>query len=202
MVPIYDSDVAEERWSRSEWGHYELWEKVEQRARRHNRLWIACTVVVFLALSSVPILMDRSSKWATLSSVRRLGQEINHMKREAAIEHAAYRIRFAGNGSLEYRIERVESCSDPESSGTLLGKHVLIPGSGYVLLSPDHGESLGIPGLLEEFCYDPLRGSMANREGDTVSGFGVIPAADLGSGRLDRMSLLVLGGPSAEVSFE
>ena len=35
MVPIYESDVAEERWSKSEWNHYELWEKVEQRVRRH-----------------------------------------------------------------------------------------------------------------------------------------------------------------------
>lgn len=202
MVPIYDSDVAEERWSKSEWGHYELWEKVEQRVRRHNRLWIGCTAVVFLALSSIPIVMDRGPKWRTLSSMRRLGQEVNLMKREAGIRHVAYRIRFAGDGSIAYRIERVASCSDPAAAGTLLRSDVLIHGAGYVLVGPARGKALGIPGLLESFCYDPEQGNMEASKGDAVSGFAVIPAQDLAAGRLDRMSLLVLTGASAEVSFE
>lgn len=50
MVPIYDSDVAEERWSKAEWRNYELWEKLEQRQIRKKRLWIMATILVFLMI--------------------------------------------------------------------------------------------------------------------------------------------------------
>lgn len=124
------------------------------------------------------------------------------MKREASIDQSAFRLRFAARGALDYQVERVRSCSDPEADGVVVKSGTLIPGKGYVLMSPDRGKGLGIPGLIEELCYDPLRGSGAAGAGSSVSGFAVIPGADLEAGRLDRMSLLVLSGASAEVSFE
>ena len=50
MVPIHDTDVAEERWSQAEWENYELWEKVELKLKRKKQLWILATFLVFLAL--------------------------------------------------------------------------------------------------------------------------------------------------------
>lgn len=205
MVPIYDSDVAEERWSRSEWNHYELWEKVEQRIRRHNRMWIAATILVFLGLSSVPIVMEQKPKWVTLASMRRLGQEINQMKREAGLNRTAYRIRFAGSGSLDYRVEQTARCDDPGSAAKTVRTGSLVSGThaaDYVLLSKKAGEEISVPGLLEEFCYDPLTGSAPFSRGESITGFGVVPAKDLTANRLDRLSVLLMSGPSAEVSFE
>ncbi len=205
MAPIYESDVAEERWSKTEWNHYELWEKVEQRVRRTNRLWIAGTVVVFLVLSSIPIVMQKGPKWATLGSLRTLGETINAMKAEAAIEHAPLRIRFPGDGSLNYQVEKVEHCGENVPPGKMVRSGSLVkPGQAadYVLLSRARGESLGVPGLIEEFCYDPLSGSLPAKRGETITGFAVIPSVDLAAGKLDRLSVLLLNGDSAEVSFE
>ncbi|MFL5815432.1 MAG: hypothetical protein ACJ763_17790 [Bdellovibrionia bacterium] len=205
MVPIYESDVAEERWSKTEWNHYELWEKVEQRIRRYNRLWIAATVFVFLLLSSVPIVMDQYPHWTALAATRRLGQEVDHMKREAAMAHVPYRIRFLKSdvSGVSYQVEKVDQCSSPQ--GTIVRTGALVSASQvtqYMLLSRQMGESLSIPGLLEEYCYDPLRGSDPAARGENVSGFAVMPVKDLADHRADRIAVLLLTGPSAELSFE
>src|SRR5262245_34313847 len=102
MVPIHDTDVASERWSKAEWEHYELWEKIEQRYRRRRRLWILGTVAVFVALSSIPVIMDRWPHWASVTASRKLASEINALKRDASIEHQAFRLRFEGKGALSY----------------------------------------------------------------------------------------------------
>jgi hypothetical protein len=198
MVPIYDSDLAEDRWSKAEWNHYELWEKVEQRARRKDRLWIAATAVVFLLLSSVPILIDQKPKWETLSALRNLGQQLNWIKRQASIHRDAFRIRFAGDGSSNYRIEELKDCS--QNSGPLIREGSL-RSSEYVFLTRARGESLGIPGILQEFCYDGFTGSAVYKQGESVAGFGMLPVIDLHS-RMDRLSLLLVTGPSGEISFE
>jgi hypothetical protein len=214
MVPIYDSDIAEERWSEAEWSHYELWERVEQRIRKHNRIWIAVTLFVFLLLSSIPIMIEQRPKWRTLSAVRRLGQEINQIKREAALSREAYRIRFEGSGSLSYVVETAPHCSGPGSgvggasgdspvfrplrSGSLLKSDA----ASYALLSREQGNQLNVPGLLESFCYDPLTGSSTSSGGEGVAGFAVVPVNDLAAGRIDRLSVILLSGPSVDLSFE
>jgi hypothetical protein len=198
MVPIYDSDLAEDRWSKAEWSHYELWEKVEQRVRRHNRLWIVATAFVFLLLSSVPILMDQRPKWKTLSALRHLGQELNWIKRQASIHRDSYRIRFANDGSSNYKIEELKNCFEP--SGPVVRQGTLADDE-LVFLSPAQGQALGVPGLLNEFCYDALTGSAVAARGETVAGFGMLPVKDLHQ-RMDRLSLLLVTGPSAEISFE
>lgn len=207
MAPIYESDVGEERWAKSQWNHYELWEKVEQRLRRHNRLWIAATAVVFVLLSSIPIVWDQSPKWHTLSITRSLGQEINRVKSLAGIEHQAYRIKFAGNGSLDYRIESAATCDAfSRAPGTWVESGSFLPPKAkpgeYVLLSAAQGEKLSVPGLTDEFCYDPLNGSAAQSRGESIIGFGIIPSQDLSESRMDRLSVLLSSGASADVSFE
>jgi hypothetical protein len=205
MVPIYESDVAEERWSKTEWNHYELWEKVEQRIRRYNRLWIAATAFVFLLLSSVPIVMEQYPHWTALAATRRLGQEIDHMKKDAAMAHVPFRIRFlmSEDNGVAYQVEKVEQCTSP--SGTIVRTGALVSVSEvskYRLLTRQMGESLNIPGLLEEYCYDPLKGSGPAAQGDNVSGFAIAPVKDLTDRRTDRIAVLLLTGPSAELSFE
>ena len=201
MVPIHDTDLAEERWSKAEWSNYELWEKIEVRLRRMRRLWIAATIVVFLMLSSVPIVMDRAPKWRALRFSRKLAQEINWLKREAGTEQRPYRIQFKKDGSLDYAIEKLQKCGDP--SGVSVKNSSLNAGAGgFVLLSAVRGSELGIPGLVDSFCYDPLQGSDATTKGEGLVGFGILPVNDLTAQRTDRLSVLLLRGQSAEISFD
>src|SRR6185437_11560801 len=94
MVPIHDSDVGEQRWSKSEWENYELWEKVELRLKRQKRLWVFATIVIFLGLSAVPIVIERWPKWSSRSMAVTLAREINRMKRDSSIGRSAFRLRF------------------------------------------------------------------------------------------------------------
>lgn len=200
MVPIYDTDVAEERWSQSEWEHYELWEKVELRIRRQKRFWILAACIIFISLFAIPVVGDRRPKWESLSIVRQLAKELSVIKREAAIEHSAYRIRFIDDQTLSYVIERSSSCS---LSGSAVRSGKLVSEAGiFVLLNKEKGDEAGIPGLIKEFCYDSLSGSEPTSFGHSVTGFGVIPVKDLTNKRFDRLSLLLLSGASAELSFE
>lgn len=206
MVPIYESDVAEERWTKAEWSHYELWERIEHRIRRHKRLWILATILVFLVLSAIPTVLEQGARWTCLSATRRLAQEITRMKREAAIEHAPYRIHFLSaqdENSVIYQVERVEKCSS--TTGTLIRTGSIVSASQtslFRLMSPQTGAKLSIPGLLQDFCYDPLLGSSPFAQGEVTAGFAVIPVKDLADHRIDRMSILLLNGPSGEASFE
>jgi hypothetical protein len=203
MAPIYDTDLAEERFSKDEWGRYELWEKVEVRLRRRKRLWIGAACFIFICLSSVPIVMDRSPKWKALAASRRLGQEINRIKRDASTQHAAYRLRFKGDGNLAYVIEKSENCSSAVASSEREG--ALVYGndaSQFTLVSPKTGDELGISGFVESICYDYLSGSDAILRGEPLVGFGIMPVNDVTEKRTDRLAILLASGPSAEISFE
>jgi hypothetical protein len=198
MVPIHNTDVAEERWSQAEWENYELWEKIEQRLKKRKRIWILFTVIVFLILSAIPIFMDRWGKWESRFITRQLAQEINWIKTAASIDHAAYRLRLAEGGNLSYIIDRLENCSI--SNGIQVRSGELAkggPSREYLWISKDQGVELGIPGLVGEFCYDSLAGAR-----ETGIGFGIIPAKDLTEKRMDRISILLLMGQSGEISFD
>lgn len=205
MVPIHDSDIASERWSQAEWQHYELWEKIEVKLRRRRNLWILLTAVVFLGLSSIPILVLRWPKWTSLRAARHIGEKVNELKRRAGTENQAFRLEFAPDRKLSYSIVRVPSCSSPSGSGTVVASGSLLGArhfEGYVLLSPEQGAAFGIPGLVSAFCYDPLAGSQSTPQEQAISGLGVISVNDLAEKRGDRMSLVIFRGPTAEVSFE
>jgi hypothetical protein len=205
MVPIYESDVAEERWSKTEWNHYELWEKVEQRIRRYNRLWIASTALVFLLLSSVPIVIEQFPHWTALAATRRLGQEIERLKRDAATAHVPFRLIFLKDGidGVAYQVEKVEKCNSPVGTVVRTGSLVSPKHIGqYQLLNHSQGEALSLPGLLERYCYDPLEGSEPAARGNDIAGFAVAPVKDLAEHRVDRIAVLLLEGPSSELSFE
>jgi hypothetical protein len=201
MVPIHDSDIAETRWSQAKWERFELWEKIESRLRRKRRAWIGGTAVAFVLLAAIPVLRDRAPKWTSLTAIRRLASEINALKREAMAQRAAYRIRFKGEGSLGYAVERSRSCAEPAFEPVREGN--LLPGEGdQRLVGPSDGIRLSLPNLAEELCFDYLSGNHAVIRNRPVFGFGVAPARDLTEPRTDRVSLLVVSGPSAELTFE
>jgi hypothetical protein len=203
MAPIYDSDLAEERFSKNEWNQYELWEKVEVRLRWRKRLWIAAACVGYLCLSSIPVVMDRMPRWKALTATRHLAEQINRIKLEAASSHSAYRIRFKGDGQLSYVVERTPSCSAGTSEVVRSGELMHETEAGqYVLVGPSQGNDLGIGGFFESFCYDYLSGSDVVLRGENLAGFGVMPVNDLTSKRTDRLAVLVVTGPSAEITFE
>lgn len=209
MVPIYESDVApehKERWSEAEWKHYELWEKVELRLKRQRRLWILSTVFVFLLLSSVPIVLDQRPRWSAVSATRSLAQEINGLKRGAGLSGKAHRIRFIAPPALQYVVETAPSCGSGQWAVTAERS---LAGSGRLeLITEEQGRSLGYGSLLSSICYDPLNGATwgigSNPSSARISaaGFGVAPVNDLTNGRTDRISFLVLTGPSAETVFD
>lgn len=208
MVPIHESDLAEERWAKVEWQNYELWEKVEGGLRRRRRLWILGTLVTFLSLSAVPIVMERGPKWRSRTATRRISQVLNEMKREASVARKAYRFRFLEAGKFDYVIESLESCRVPASpvQASQEVRRGEIP-QDWVLkdltwLPSARAEEFKIPGVVSQFCYDSHEGSELNLPEDQVKGFAVLPVNDLAEGRVDRISVLLLTGPSAEVSFD
>jgi hypothetical protein len=202
-MPIHESDIAEERWESARWSHYELWEKLELRLRRRKLLWISATVVVFLALSSVPIILDRAPKWTAMSLSRRLAQLINGMKTEASVRHSPHRIRFAAGGALDYEIEKIASCDDPKP-GAVIRAGTLQPerGEAFVLVTPEQAPVLELPGVVSSYCYDPTAGSSPAAAGKALVGFGIVAAKDLTEKRSDRLSVLLIQGASGELAFD
>ena len=203
MVPIHDTDVAEQRWSDAEWETYELWEKVEARLKRKRRLWIVGTIVLFLVLSSVPIVVSRAPKWKTRSIARQLALEINQLKKDASVQRTAFRLSFPSPSSLTFLVHRMNGCGLPEAD--LVRTGVLtqdVRGADYMILRKQDGSDLGIPGLVQEICYDPLNGSNQDGAQSSAVAFGIIPVKDLTEKRLDRLTVLLLTGLSAEISFD
>ena len=199
MAPIYDTDIAEERWSRAEWSRYELWEKVEVRLRRRKRLWILATSLAVFALFSVPIVTDQRAKWDSLATARVLATEINWIKREASIQNQAFRLVFPA--SNRYRVEKVTSCSSGTLDAVPVREAALAPPpQALSILGSEKSPEIGISGLVTEFCYDPLLGSEATA--NSTAGIGIIPSADINSARTDRLSVLLVSGPSADISFD
>jgi hypothetical protein len=201
MCPIHETDQAEERWSQAEWEHYELWEKIEARARRIRRLWISGAVLAFFVLSAVPVIMDRGVQWKALSASREFGQKLNGLKREAGERQQAFRVRVHPTRAVALALEWGPRCDSP----------LFLPAQDLLLLESDparerlafiraeRGKELGIPGLLDEFCYDPLLGSRQTPGDLDLAGFMIGPVSELAP---ERVASVLLHGPFAEISFE
>jgi hypothetical protein len=204
MAPIYDTDQAEDRWLKAKWDQYELWNKVELRLRRQKRLWIISTFIVFIMICSIPVFMQKWPKWVGMFAARELALLVNQIKKDAGLKHLAFEISFDFNQTLKFQIHKKNTCDEVGPGQLVQSGYVLdelLLGS-YVLIGAETGEKLGIPGLKTKFCYDPMSGSTVTSKTDDVIGFGIIPAKDLTDNRSDRVSILLLTGPNAELSFE
>jgi hypothetical protein len=204
MAPIHDTDLAEERWSKAEWEHFELWERVEQRMRRRRIKLNIAVALLFLVIVAIPPAMDRWPYWEAQRLNGRLTEVLGGLKRRAAIEHLAFRIRFDLEGSLSYSLERAPNCSEPGEvvdRGKLTESARLL--TKYQLVSPTVGEAEGIPGLVDRFCYDPMKGVDFPRDGSSKPvGIAIAPVKDLAKGRRDRVSVLLISGTFGEMSVE
>lgn len=210
MVPIHDTDVAEERWSQAEWEGYELWEKIEARHKRKRRLWIFSTVMMILALSAIPMVYQKWEKWATRSLAQQLAVKLNQMKALAGIQHLPFRVRLLqGRESLDYVVEKLKACSDVKGEVIETGSLQLTRVQNrYTWLTPEKGKLLGVPGLSSEVCYDPLLGIQASSLNDQkiidkkLVGFGILPVKDLANHEMNNLSIILLTPPQGEVTFE
>ena len=203
MVPVFETDLKDRENLSVDWQHYELWEKIEQRRRRAKRFWILGTLFVSFCLLSVPTVIENRAKWGARVLSRQLALRIVKMKTEASTHRLAQRIVFSPDGSLSYRIESVERCNVPESSGAGFPE-VLNKGPKadlFRLILPSQGDGMGIPGLVTSFCYDPVEESAALTQEEEALGFGFISVKDLSEQRPDRVSIVLLRGKSAEISF-
>ena len=203
MVPIHESDVAENRWKDSEWSAYELWEKVEVKLRNRRKRIIALTVLLFLILSSIPLIQDRKEKWEGLSVMRKLAVGINDTKVEASRLGHPLRIELTQNEEgVFFRVFKVTDCGavgEEIRSRRLLDQ---VDSKKFSILDPALGYELGIPGIVQQLCYHPINGNTVLPEALPTQAFGILPVKDLTEHRTDRVSFVYLAGNSAEISFD
>jgi len=202
MAPIHETDIEKNRWDRESWRNFELWEKVESRIRRKNRNWIVIAALQFLLFSSVPVFRDSMPRWAGIVMVRNLAEKINIMKSEAVKRKMAIRLRFESVEDGTFVLEMVESCAS--LSGTIFQREALRAESwlGKVRrVSSFEARESGIPGVVDEICYDPLVGAGFNNDTVKKSAFGFTPIGDLEASRLDRVELLLMSGETLKISF-
>ncbi|NDD91359.1 hypothetical protein EBZ37_04670 [bacterium] len=201
MCPIHETDSASERWSKAEWEHYELWEKIEARARRIRRLWLAAGVLCFLVLSAVPVIKDRKFQWKAFSAARHFAQHLTALKREAGGRQQAFRLKIDPTKPLSLTVSWGPTCSSPLffSAGSIELLSADSVRDELIWIDSRRGKGFGIAGLLEEFCYDPVHGSQQTQREQDFAAFMISPVKDLSP---DRFGSVLLSGPSAEISFE
>ena len=203
MSPIHDTDSPEERWSKAEWEHYELFEKLEARLRRKKRWGLIAGFSVFLFLSAIPVVIDRAPQWLALKATRELAEQISRLKREAGIRELALRLRVDPTQPLKLLVEKAPRCDsanfEPDQEIELLAGDARR--STLSWLDPVRGKDVGIPGLLSQVCFDPLSGSDAANLPGGAGGFVILPVKELTESP-DRYAVILLTGPSAEISFE
>ncbi len=206
MVPVHDSDVAENRWREGEWRQFELWERIEQRLRR-KRTWIISGVVfVFLGLLAAPVIQDRVPQWRASQAMRMLAVRINQMKIDSASLGVPLRLRLEASAEgPSFQLEKVESCVKGEEGKVLLwGGGSLFEDAEvarqFVVL--DEAAGVGLDRLTTEFCYDPLRNEPLPTGPFSREAMGLAIAKDLTDRRADRFALLNFTGQFAEIDFD
>ncbi len=203
MVPVHESDVAENRWKDSEWSAYELWEKVEVKLRNRRKWIIALTVLIFLILSSIPLIQDRKEKWEGLSVMRKLAIGINETKVAASrLDHPLRMVLAQNEEGVFFRVFKVSDC---QSVGEEIRQRRILDreeSKEFKILDPQLGERLGIPGIVQQFCYHPIDGNFMLPASLPTQAFGIVPVKDLTDIRTDRISFVYLAGNSAEISFD
>ena len=202
MVPIHESDVAENRWKDDEWRQFELWERIEHRLRR-KRTWIILAVaLIFVGILGAPVIEDRLPKWRALNAMRILAVRANQMKVDAASLGVPLRLRIENSADgPQYVIERVDRCDISAMARVWGGGPVFENhdrGTDFVVFEPREASAFGLERVTTSVCFDPL-GTEANEQ---VQALGILTAKDLTDRRLDRVALLNFSGLFAEIDFD
>jgi hypothetical protein len=204
MVPIHESDVAENRWKDDEWRQFELWERIELRLRR-KRIWIVLAVAfVFVSILAAPVIEDRLPKWRALNAMRTLAVRANQMKVDAAALGVPLRLRIEDSSDgPNYVIEQVDRCEGAANAQVWGGGRVfepgdVVPAKDFVVFSPGEATTFGLERVTTAVCYDPLGIGAIDR----VQAIGILTAKDLAAKRLDRVAFLNFSGLFAEIDFD
>lgn len=206
MVPIHESDVAENRWKDDEWRQFELWERIEYRLRRRRTWIIAAVALTFIAILAGPIIQDRTPKWRALGAMRALAMKANQMKVDSASLGVPLRLhlRTTAEGP-EFLVERVEACLEkpaPISENRIWGGGKLIQkrevASEFVVLTPENASSLGLERVVTSLCFDPMKSEAKN----ATQAVGILSVKDLAVRRTDRVAFMNFSGLFAEIDFD
>jgi hypothetical protein len=212
MVPIHESDVAENRWKDDEWRQFELWERIELRLRRKRTSIILAVLFIFVSILAAPVIADRLPKWFALNAMRVLAVRANQMKVDAAALGVPLRLRIENSAEgPQYVIERVDGCGSNHgfSNGIVEAKPARVWGGGplfenperaadFVIFEPKVATALGLERVTTDVCYDPLGTDAANG----IQALGIMTAKDLAEKRLDRVAFLNFSGLFAEIGFD
>lgn len=204
MVPIHESDVAENRWKQTEWSHIEFWEKIEVKLRRRKTIIILLVITLFLFLISIPVLMDRLPKWRAYGAMRRLTVLLDQVKLQAAREGASYRVDFINQETGPVaQVFKVSDCSKVEATSTWVYDFLIFDSpktsTQYRFLSTTEAKNLGLERVEQSFCYDSAKGYLMDEQ---IHAIGLISVKDLTVQRVDRLSFVNIRGKSAEISFD
>ena len=196
MAPVHDTDVAQNRWEEAQWRNFELWEKLEQKEARKKKIWVVSTILLFLCLSAVPVILDRTPKWESRKSARELADHLVELKALAATTHYSYRFRIIDADSLEFQIEKLLSCR--QGSGTVVRKGKLAASSSRVaLVDQSRAALLNLNDSISDFS----QGSFSHSNVGNRRAFVFIPAKDLTERRDDRISVVSISGQDARITF-
>lgn len=211
MAPIYDTDVAESRWKQAEWRQFELWEKIELKARRRVRWIIAFTCVLFLAISAVPVVQQALPKWQTLRELRKVAQAFSALKTKSIQTKQPLRWVFlninADQNIAEVRENKVSNCTELNQTE----KDTSILQIRGVWVDQAMVNRFGFTGIAQSLCFDPIQGLFADGKSINekvsasialVSDRDVKTDVERNGQTLPSLSLLTLTGDSAEISFE
>lgn len=205
MAPIYDTDLGQQRWEKTQWEQVELYEQIQKRERRKRFLWIALAVVLFLIASSILVFQDRYVKWKSMRAARVLATSLQQMKTLAAKERTIYQMELtdSAEGGLSMLQYPVKNCGAAMPKEGVI--HIFLSRT-QTYLTAEAATKLGLENIASTLCYDPLKGFTAeNHAGSLVTGpigIAIGPANDLTTSRLDRFSTLLIDGESAEISFD
>ena len=207
MAPIYDSDIAAERFAKDQWRTTEFWDKVRQRERLKRNAWIFTTAMVVILLSGIPVNWERSPKWATWAAARSLATQIQQMQRLASVRHSALTIVFDPNmdstHGLHFDIQEGVSCDLPHDRSIASGALLPEPRPDDIrVVQPNEATRLGLQGVVTRYCYDPLRAQSTETTAGPELAFVIAPTSDIPteSPRLDRLSFVLIS-PNGMVDF-
>jgi hypothetical protein len=204
MAPIYESDVAEARWSAEEWRSFELWEKIEARERRRRRYWMIAAGVAFLALAAVPVVRDSAPHWATQRAARLVAQGVLkvHVLVSTTARPHRLTLQTGVDGEVAYVLERVTGCGPgARVEEEILRRPLFRAGQGYSVVGPSAAASAGLEYLADSYCYDATQPDDERARGPVKTALGVVPTDDLSTSRWDRLSAAVVDRRTLEVQF-
>lgn len=195
MVPIHESDVAENRWKESEWNAYELWEAVEIR-ERHRRLWlVAFCAVIALVILALPIYQEQLPKWRGLRFARILSDRLLDIRKDAAHAQKRFFVKIGQDSEGRIHGDVFDAATEQDcvqqaqsNSAPIFSFPVIDEGQKEIsLVTFSDSERLGLRGVVESVCFDPFRES----DGESKT-FAFIPVKDLTDYRQDRISTVTV----------